>query len=457
MSTSNKSVTNLRVVNLSNGGGYILPKVSESSRSKKAWVEYGIDSTDDFFSEIIKSYETSPTNQAAIDSSTDLIYGKGVKAKDRLDLEEYLYTLTTDDEIRKIGFDYKLFGNGAIQCVFNPSRDRIIGFYHIPVDTLRAEKVNELGDIPGYYYSPDWTNKRVIPKYIPAFGQNQYEDDVQIIYFRKYSPGKFYYGIPDWYSCIQYCAVEEEISNLHVNNIRNNFMPSTIINFNGGVPPVEEQYMVEQGIINKFSGTSNAGKFILSFNENPEYKTTIEMLRPENLHQQYDFIAEEASRKIMLAHRITSQLLLGIKTSSGFSSNADELKTAYEIFYAMVINPIQQEILKQIQGIIEFNDVDAEDLYFAPLIPFGFLAEMMDDAGAANAKKIIENPNDVPDLEDENQAVATQDGEAGGMAPNPNETIGEVVGPENIGAQGLSAIDRDWDSFKINENYEIAK
>jgi hypothetical protein len=130
MSTSNKSVTNLRVVNLSNGGGYILPKVSESSRSKKAWVEYGIDSTDDFFSEIIKSYETSPTNQAAIDSSTDLIYGKGVKAKDRLDLEEYLYTLTTDDEIRKIGFDYKLFGNAAIQCVFNPSRDRIIGFYH---------------------------------------------------------------------------------------------------------------------------------------------------------------------------------------------------------------------------------------------------------------------------------------------------------------------------------------
>jgi hypothetical protein len=159
----------------------------------------------------------------------------------------------------------------------------------------------------------------------------------------------------------------------------------------------------------------------------------------------------------MLAHRITSQLLLGIKTSSGFSSNADELKTAYEIFYAMVINPMQQEIMKQIQGIIEFNGVGGEDLYFAPLIPFGFLAEMMDDAGAANAKEIIENPNDVPDLEDENQATASQDGETGGMAPNPNETIGDIVGPENIGSQGLSSIDRDWDSFKINENYEITK
>lgn len=449
--TVNKTPSNIKVVQLQSEGGYILPKVTESSRSRKAHVEYGIASTDDFFTTMIKAYETSPTNQAAVDSSTDLIYGKGIKAKDQKMLEDYLYQLTTDDEIRKICFDYKLFGNAAIQCTFNTDRTKIINFYHLPVDTLRAEKVNELGEIPGFYYSPDWSNKYIKPKYIPAFGQNQWEEDVQIIYFKRYSPGKFYYGIPDYYSCIQYCGVEEEISNLHINNIKNNFMPSTIINFNGGVPAVEEQYQVEQSIINKFSGTTNAGKFILSFNENPEYKTTVEMLRPENLHQQYDFIAEESSRKIMLAHRITSQMLLGIKTATGFSSNSDELKTSYEIFYAMVINPFQQEIIKQIQGIMEFNEVDGKDLYFAPLIPFGFLAELMGDAGAENAQAIIENPNDVPDLEDTNVAE-------GEMEPNPNETVGEVVGPENTIGQGLSAVaHRDWDLFRLEENYEITK
>jgi hypothetical protein len=208
-------------------------------------------------------------------------------------------------------------------------------------------------------------------------------------------------------------------------------MTSTIINFNGGVPPVEEQYMVEQSIMTKFAGTTNAGKFILSFNDNPEYKTTVEMLRPENLHQQYDFIAEESSRKIMLAHRITSQMLFGIKSASGFSSNADELKTAYEIFYAMVIQPFQQELMKAIQGIVEFNGIDGEDLYFAPLIPFGFLAELMDDAGAANAKAIIENPNDVPDVAAEPAQPTEQD-----QPENPNEVIGDVSGPENEGIQG---------------------
>jgi len=422
-----KGVT--KVVNLS--GGYILPKISESSKSRKAWVEIGIEGQDDFFATLIKRYETSPTNQSCIDGTTDLIYGKGIKAKDRLDLEEYIYTLTTDDEIRKIVFDYKLFGNAAIQVVFNDSRDRIINFYHLPVDTLRAEKVDEMGNVPGYYYSPDWTNRQIKPKYIPAFGQNEFEEDVQVIFFKKYSPGKFYYGVPDYYSSIQYAAVEEEISNLHISNILNNFMPSTIINFNGGVPPVEEQFMVENSIINKFTGTSNAGKFILSFNENPEYRTTVEMLRPENLHQQYDFLAEESTRKIMLAHRVTSQMLFGIKSASGFSSNADELKTAYEIFYAMVIQPFQQDVIQQIQGILEYNGIDGEDIYFAPLIPFGFLAELMDDAGAAQAKEIIENPNDVPDAVAEPAQPTEED-----QPENPNETIGQVTGPENTGIQG---------------------
>lgn len=418
----------VKVLNLS--GGYILPKISESAKSRNAYVEFGIESMDDFFTTLIKRYETSPTNQACIDGCTDLIYGKGIKAKDRLDLEEYLYKLTTEDEIRKIAFDYKLFGNAAIQCVFNDDRSKVINFYHLPIDTLRAEKVNEEGVIPGFYYSADWSNRKIKPKYIPAFGQNEFEDDVQVIYIKRYAPGKFYYGIPDYYSSIQYCAVEEEVSNLHLNNILNNFMPSTIINFNGGVPAVEEQALVENSIANKFTGTTNAGRFILSFNDNPEYKTTVEMLRPENLHQQYDFIAEEASRKIMLAHRITSQMLFGIKTSSGFSSNADELKTSYEIMLALVIQPFQQEIIKTIQGICEFNGVEGESLYFAPLIPFGFLSEYMEDAGAANAKEMIQDPNaDMPD------AIA-EPAQGDNDTDNPNEEIGNVVGPENTGEQG---------------------
>ena len=423
--------SSIKVVELS--GGYILPRVTET-KGRKKHVEFGIDGADDFFVTLIKRYETSPTNQACIDGSTDLIYGKGVKGKTS-QIEDYLYTLTNDDEIRKIVFDYKMFGNAAIQAVFSPERDRVIAFYHLPVDTLRAAKVSEDGTIDGYYYSSDWSDTKIKPRYIPTFGSEEFEEDVQVIYTKRYSPGKFYYGIPDYYSAIQYCAVEEEVSNLHINNILNNFMPSTILNFNSGLPPVEEQYLIENSIKAKFTGTTNAGRFILSFNENPESKTTVEMLRPENLHQQYDFIAEESSRKIMLAHRVTSQMLFGIKTATGFSSNADELKMGYEIFYSMVINPIQGELIKVFQGILEYNGVEGEELYFSPLIPFGILGDLMSNVGAQGAKDIIENPNQ--DMPDTQEVTPTDEG-----ADNPNEVIGDVTGPENTGAS-LAAVNEN--------------
>ena len=65
------------------------------------------------------------------------------------------------------------------------------------------------------------------------------------------------------------------------------------------------------------------------------------------------------------------------------------------------------------------------------MIPFGFLAELMDDAGAANALQIIQNPNDLPDVVAEPEQPTEEE-----QAPNPNETIGNVVGPENVGEQG---------------------
>ena len=55
----------------------------------------------------------------------------------------------------------------------------------------------------------------------------------------------------------------------------------------------------------------------------------------------------------------------------------------------------------------------------------------MDDAGAAQAKEIIENPNDVPDAVAEPAQPTEED-----QPENPNEVIGDVTGPENTGIQG---------------------
>ena len=81
-----------------------------------------------------------------------------------------------------------------------------------------------------------------------------------------------------------YAELEEEVANYHINNIQNGLSPSMLINFNNGVPSEEERRQIEMQIANKFSGTNNAGKFILAFNDNAESKATLETVQLSDAH-----------------------------------------------------------------------------------------------------------------------------------------------------------------------------
>jgi hypothetical protein len=174
---------------------------------------------------------------------------------------------------------------------------------------------------------------------------------------------------------LPYAELEEEIANFHINNIQNGLNPSMLINFNNGVPSEEERRAIEMQIANKFSGTSNAGKFILAFNDNAESKATLETVQLSDAHNQYQFLSNEAMQKLMVAHRITSPMLLGIKDSTGLGNNADELKTASILFENIVIKPIQETLLDGFEKILTYNDIRL-NLYFKTLQPLEFTADI---------------------------------------------------------------------------------
>jgi hypothetical protein len=85
----------------------------------------------------------------------------------------------------------------------------------------------------------------------------------------------------------------------------------------------------------------------------------------------YDTLSKEALSKIMLGHNVTSPLLFGIATTTGFSSNADELQNSYILFDNMVIRPMQELLLDAIDTILGFNGV-ALKTYFRTLKPLEF-------------------------------------------------------------------------------------
>ena len=128
-----------------------------------------------------------------------------------------------------------------------------------------------------------------------------------------------------------------------------------LINFNNGVPNEEEREAYRKRIYQKFSGTSNAGKFILAFNDNAETAANIEPVQLSDAHQQYQFLSEESTRKIMVSHRIVSPMLVGIKDQTGLGNNADELKTASILLDNTVIRPFQHLLIDAFDQILAYK------------------------------------------------------------------------------------------------------
>ena len=360
---------NIRVIELS---GYQTPIVQE--QYNKDWVKYGEDN--DYFKRLIDNYMGSPTNSRCINGIVDMIAGRGIEATNREEnMEGYLKMkkLLKKRVVKRIAHDYKMLGQAAVQVTYNKRKTRILKVSHFPMETLRAEKCGKDGVIKAYYYHPKWSELKASdrPKRIPTFGNGSKGQQNELYIIKPYRSGFYYYAPVDYNGCLQYCALEQEVSNYHINNIKNGLQPSLLINFNNGTPPEETQAALERKIYEKFSGSSNAGKFIIAFNESQETKADIEPIHLPDAHAQYQFMSDEAREKIMLGHGIVSPILLGIKDNTGFGNNAEELRTAAVLMDNVIIRPIQDELIDALSDILEFNGIDL-DLYFVTLQPIEF-------------------------------------------------------------------------------------
>ena len=358
----------LHAINLAS---YTKPEVIE--QKNRDWVDYGADNN--YYQYLIDRFQGSPTNNAIINAVSDLIYGKGIDAADsHRKPDEYaaMRSLIHEGCLRKVTSDLKLMGQAAFQVIYSKDGRQVAQVEHMPIQTLRAEKCNEEGDIEAYYYCANWEKlgPNDKPERFSAFGTSN--DSIEILVIRPYRAGFYYYSPVDYQGGLPYAELEEEVANYHINNIKNGLAPSMMINFNNGVPDEEERMEIERKIREKFSGSSNAGNFILAFNESKELAATIDAVPLSDAPAQYEFLSSEAMQKLMVAHRVTSPMLLGIKDDSGLGNNAEEIETATLLFDNTVIRPFQNLIISAIDQILAVNGI-ALDLYFRTLQPLEFI------------------------------------------------------------------------------------
>ncbi len=358
---------NVHIVSLSS---YNRPQIKEDK--KRDWVEYGDDN--DFYTYLIDLFIESTTNNAIINGVSQMIYGKGLDALDSsTKTDEYaaLRSIFHDSCLRKVSFDLKLLGEASFQVLYKDKQ--VARAEHFPRQTLRAEKCNEDGEIEAYYYFHDWSKIKPNdkPKRIAAFGfGNGTEPEIKII--KRYLSGYDYYCPPDYMGGIAYAELESEVSDFLINDVQNGFSGTKVVNFNNGIPDREQQLQVKSDVMRKLTG-ARGEKVIIAFNNNAESKTTIDDVPLTDAPQHYEYLSTESVNKLMVAHRITSPLLLGIRDgNNGLGNNADEIKTASLLFHNTTIKPYQDLITEAIDDILAVNGISLK-LYFKTLQPLEFI------------------------------------------------------------------------------------
>jgi len=385
-----------------------VPLITEDTKSRHLWVPVGIHYQDDFFDLIIEAYNTSTTNAACIEGVADMIFGKGLYSKNQA-FQPVLEKLLPQEDLKRVAFDLKLFGNGVVQVYWNDEHTKIIKMYHTPAQNWRAEKIFDTTRIQNYYYCTDWNDQKAqkFKKKVAAFGTSN--DKMEVLWIKNYSPGKYYYSLPDWIPALQFSYVEAELSNLHINNIENGFLPMVMISLNNGVPAPEERDTIENLLEAKFTGTRNAGRFILTFNDDKDNAPTITPIQIDNLHDKYQYVADYAQDRILVGHRITSPLLLGIRTASnGFSSQSEEMQTAYSILQTMTIIPFQSLLINSLTDALRTGGYGDTELYFEQLTPIVILAQTAEETNQTveEVQKDIDEQSEMPSvIEDEEDVI----------------------------------------------------
>jgi len=334
-----------------------LPVFKESRRGD--WYEYGSNKPykNNYGSYLVKLLNESSKQSTIIESKTKFIVGRGfyidrdISFSERALVEAFLRQVKETNLLVKIVKDKKVFGGFAIQVILNKQR-KIVGLEHIDFNNIRV------GTEDNYYYTSDWNRNPEGNEDFTEFFNFNHEantSDNYLIYFKEYRPDLGEYPIPDYVAAIPYLEADAEIANFTLSNIRNNLSSGYIVSFNNGEPSDEEMREIERKFKDYATGTDNAGKPLLSFTDQQADHPQIIPIPVNGQDDRFINLNKQIQEEIFTAHSIVSPMLFGIKDNTGLGSNADELRTASELYQNLQVDT-EQDILEDVfNELINFN------------------------------------------------------------------------------------------------------
>lgn len=320
----------------------------EVINKNEIFIRWGEDNL--FVEELYALTDMSPIQNACIRSKVDNAAGMGYVNDYKINTKEYL-----NDVAKKMFYQYIVTGNLFLEIVWKQDRtEGISGFYVIPSKYMRLHKPEEMGgEVTKYLYCRDWANWRKAG--IVEFSEFDPKNftDRQIIHIKQSAGFSEYYGSPDYLSVVNDVRLNHAITVYNLSNIENSCQPGLWVHFNQAAPDSQnEQTQIIRSIEDRYRGPENTGNVIVSFAES-ENKPDITIIPNQVEDGYFSSIFELVQKQIMSGHKIIDGSIIGLPNPGGFSSSADQLDTTYKLFMSTCIKPLQNQLNRELQPIIE--------------------------------------------------------------------------------------------------------
>lgn len=342
----------------------------------KDWIMYGVERPwkNRYPDYLLDLYNSSAKHHAIVQGKTDYIVGNGwmidetgLNTESIAKISQFVKRPNGSEDLNtllfKAALDLEIFGGFAFEIISNKTLERISAIYHCDFTKYRKAK-----DLDGYYYSDDWSKNQPEVEYIPAFDPSNIGGK-SLLYVKSYHPMGQAYPLPEYLGCVPYIEMDKEIANFHLNSIKNGFMGGTMINFFNGQPTEEEQKAIERKLYDKFSGSDNANKLVLNFNDSKEQGAEIIALNGNDFDKRFDTLNKTVQTEIFAGHRIVDPQLFGIKEDGIFSSR-NQVRDSYELFQNTYVNGRQRFLEEIFNGLLGVQGFDGR-IYIQDTEPIG--------------------------------------------------------------------------------------
>jgi phage portal protein BeeE len=313
------------------------------------FVRWGIDNmqVDRFYWYV----DYSPIHNACIRSKVDNSAGKGFTNDYRINTKESI-----NEVIKQMFWELIVTGNLFLEIVWKKDRTQgISGFHVIPSKYMRAkqpENTDLFSDT--WFFCHDWNAwKKTGIVELKEFDPNNYTDR-QIVHIKSYQPGYIFYGTPDYTASLLDIRLSRAISEFNLSNISNGASPSLWVHFPESAPDSQnEQENILQRLEERYVGSQNAGRIIVSWGGADGEKPEITQIQQTLNQGMFSEIFALVRENILAGHKIPDPSLIGLPSPSGFSSQAEQIETAYKLFQSTTIFPLQEFLISELRPILK--------------------------------------------------------------------------------------------------------